>query len=192
MINLKKLYEELKNSKYTIFCDMDGVLVDFEDGYKTLTGETTTEANAGGTSYFWDLYRKSLDEKQISERDFWTNLKPLPDKQKLWDFISPYNPNILSAPAIDLSQSLKDRYDPEKNECIMGKKMWIAKNLSPSPNEENFVASSQKSIFSGENQILIDDREDIIRSWNDKGGIGILHTSAANTIKKLEIIFNER
>ena len=109
MISLKKLYEELKNSKYTIFCDMDGVLVDFEDGYKTLTGETTTEANAGGTSYFWDLYRKSLDEKQISERDFWANLKPLPDKQKLWDFISPYNPNILSAPAIDLSQSLKDR-----------------------------------------------------------------------------------
>jgi hypothetical protein len=43
-----------------------------------------------------------------------------------------------------------------------------------------------KQKYSGENNILIDDREDNIQQWKDKGGIGILHTSTANTIKQLK------
>jgi hypothetical protein len=34
--------------------------------------------------------------------------------------------------------------------------------------------------------ILIDDRADTIREWDSQGGIGILHTSAANTIQQLK------
>ena len=39
-----------------------------------------------------------------------------------------------------------------------------------------------------QNQIgrLIDDMERNIQQWKDKGGIGILHTSAADTIKQLK------
>jgi hypothetical protein len=33
---------------------------------------------------------------------------------------------------------------------------------------------------------LIDDRKDNIQQWIDSGGIGILHTSTASTIKQLE------
>ena len=36
------------------------------------------------------------------------------------------------------------------------------------------------------NNRLIDDLENTINEWNDKGGIGILHTSAADTIKQLK------
>ena len=36
MPNLLDLYEAIK-PKYIIFCDMDGVLVDFDKGYKDLT-----------------------------------------------------------------------------------------------------------------------------------------------------------
>ena len=38
----------------------------------------------------------------------------------------------------------------------------------------------------GENHILIDDLPNTIEEWNNKGGIGILHTSAATTIKELK------
>ena len=50
---LLDLYEAIK--PYTIYCDMDGVLCDFDQGYKKLTGESTDEANAKGKSYFWTV-----------------------------------------------------------------------------------------------------------------------------------------
>jgi len=49
-----------------------------------------------------------------------------------------------------------------------------------------FYPRAQKQLFSGENRILIDDLPNTIEEWNAKGGIGILHTSAANTIKELK------
>ena len=61
----------------------------------------------------------------------------------------------------------------------------VAKNIS-GVNQEIFVPASQKQQFSGENQILIDDRVDNIEQWKSKGGIGILHTSASDTIKQLK------
>jgi hypothetical protein len=45
---------------------------------------------------------------------------------------------------------------------------------------------AQKQIFAAEGKILIDDMEQTIREWKNAGGIGILHTSAANTIKELK------
>ena len=33
--------------------------------------------------------------------------------------------------------------------------------------------------------ILIDDKEKVIKPWDEAGGTGILHTSAANTISQL-------
>ncbi len=44
MILLKALLEQ-DNPKYTLFVDMDGVLVDFEKGYEQLTGVSTQQSN---------------------------------------------------------------------------------------------------------------------------------------------------
>jgi hypothetical protein len=33
---------------------------------------------------------------------------------------------------------------------------------------------------------LIDDRADNIQRWKDAGGVGVLHTSAADTIQQLK------
>ena len=49
-----------------------------------------------------------------------------------------------------------------------------------------FAAAKNKAKFSHQNNILIDDRKDTIDAWNAKGGIGILHTSAASTIAQLK------
>ena len=40
--------------------------------------------------------------------------------------------------------------------------------------------------YSGINKILIDDRPDNIEQWRSKGGIGILHTNTADTLKQLQ------
>ena len=40
------------------------------------------------------------------------------------------------------------------------------------------------------NSILIDDREKNIREWEKAGGIGILHTSTKDTLRKLKRIID--
>jgi hypothetical protein len=60
---VEKKDEEMREKKYVIFCDMDGVLVDFDEGYKELTGVTTQHADSQGKNEFWSLFRDSLKKK---------------------------------------------------------------------------------------------------------------------------------
>ena len=149
---------------YTIYCDMDGVLVDFEKGYKELTGTYTK--NHPDKSTFW----QPVDTEGPS---FWANLPWMPDGQTLWRYIKRYKPYILSSPSRSLSS----------NE---GKKAWCKININNQYKDLLLYQRAQKQLFSGENHILIDDLSNTIDEWNAKGGIGILHTSAADTISKLK------
>ena len=71
---------------YIIYCDMDGVLVDFEKGYYDLTGTSTKQFPKGDNS-FW---------QPISDAgaEFWATLPWMPDGKELWNYIKKYNPNI--------------------------------------------------------------------------------------------------
>ena len=170
MPNLLDLYEAIK-PKYIIFCDMDGVLVDFDKGYENLTGMSTHHADAQGRDEFWNIFRQSLKDKGMSEYDYWANLDWQPGGKELWNYIKQYNPYILTAPSLD----------PESREA---KRDWVQR-LSGMKNIY-FRPAKFKSDFSGKNRILIDDREDTINRWNEAGGIGILHTSAKDTINQLQ------
>jgi len=180
---LLDLYEAIK--PYTIYCDMDGVLCDFDKGYKKLTGISTQKANAIGKPYFWKLFREKLKEKDIKEKDFWANLKWQPGGKELWDSIQKYNPNILSSPAVDFSLPSDQQLSPDHNEAIQGKKEWIAKNLS-GVGEEIFVPASQKSKYARPKSILIDDMKKNTDAWEASGGKSIHHTSASETINTLK------
>ena len=164
MIKLTDILKEIEEQKYTIYCDMDGVLVDFDQGYKDLTSMSTKEADAQGKEAFWSPIAKA-------GASFWIKLKWMPDGQQLWDYIKQYNPVLLSAPSKEESSKI-------------GKRVWVKRNL---PGAKLILRpASQKQQFSGENKILIDDRADNIEQWRSKGGIGILHTSASDTIKQLK------
>ena len=150
---------------YIIYCDMDGVLVDFEKGYKDLTGVDTKQFPKGDKS-FW---------QPISDAgaEFWANLPWMPDGKELWNYIKKYKPNILSSPSQDPSSKV-------------GKEAWLKMNLQNGYKKAYFYGRANKQLFSDKNRILIDDLLNTINEWNAKGGIGILHTSAANTIKELK------
>jgi 5'(3')-deoxyribonucleotidase len=168
--NLLDLYEAIK-PKYTIFCDMDGVLVDFDKGYKELTGKSTKHVKLQDKNEFWDLLKRSLKDKGLEEYDYWVNLPWMSDGQTLWDYIKQYNPYILTAPSMDPGSK-------------QGKNEWIQR--MDGMKRIYFKPARFKQELSGKNRILIDDRADTIDNWRSKGGIGILHTSAANTIKQLK------
>jgi len=152
-----------EKKKYKIYCDMDGVITDFIRGYRELTGIDITGTHHDSED-FWDPIQKA-------GYDFWINLKWKPDGKKLWNYIKKYEPEILSSPSEDI-------------ESRIGKYDWVKREL---PNTRLILRSSEhKKEFAGENKILIDDRESNKKKWEDVGGIGILHKTTDETIKKLK------
>jgi phosphoglycolate phosphatase-like HAD superfamily hydrolase len=150
---------------YIIYCDMDGVLVDFEKGYYDLTGTSTKQFPKGDNSFWQPI--------SAAGAEFWANLPWMPDGKELWNYIKKYKPNILSSPSQDPSSKV-------------GKEAWLKMNLQGGYKKAYFYSRANKQLFSDKNRILIDDLPNTINEWNAKGGIGILHTSAANTIKELK------
>lgn len=162
MISLK----ELIHNRYIIYCDMDSVLVDFDRGYKKLTGYLPNDyEKIHGVGKFWE----PINDMGVN---FWANLKWMSDGRLLWYSIKKQKPYILTTPSKDPSSRI-------------GKLEWIKKNI-PSLDPSMVIFSSSKYKYAGPNKILIDDRPSNIDPWIAAGGIGILHTSTQTTLKELE------
>jgi hypothetical protein len=148
---------------FRIYCDMDGVLVDFNKGYKELTGVDLGTEHRNDT-HFWDPINKA-------GYDFWINLEWMSDGKRLLNYIEKYEPKLLSAPS-------------RQEDSRVAKFDWVYKEL---PDVKLILRSAKhKKDFAGPKNILIDDRPDNIDGWIQSGGIGILHTSASDTIQKLQ------
>jgi hypothetical protein len=161
--------EEKIETKYTIYSDMDGVLTDFDKRFKEFSKGIAPKdyERKFGIKKFWNL----VDE--IGGVDFWANMDWMSDGKKYWNYIQKYDPIILTAPSMNPVSRL-------------GKRQWRDGNL---PGVKMKMASARnKPNYSKRNAILIDDRQDTIDAWSAMGGIGIHHTSAADTIKKLKAL----
>ncbi len=144
---------------------MDGVLVDFDKGYKELTGRDISGQHLNDTD-FWDPINKA-------GYDFWINLEWKKDGKRLWTYIEKYNPELLSAPS-------------RQNESRVAKNDWVNKEL---PGVHLILRSAKhKKDFAAPNHILIDDRIDNILEWREAGGIGIHHVSTKHTIDQLKVL----
>ena len=148
---------------YKIYCDMDGVLVDFDKGYKQLTGEDLSGEHRNDTN-FWDPINKA-------GYDFWINLEWMGDGKRLWKYIEKYKPKLLSAPS-------------REEVSRVAKHDWVNREL---PGVHLILRSAKhKKDFASPTSILIDDRVDNIADWVGAGGIGILHKNAKDTISQLK------
>ena len=159
-----EIFEEADESKadYKIYCDMDGVLVDFDKGYEELTGKRASFDTP--KEEFWEPITRAGAQ-------FWIKLKWMPDGKQLWNYIKPYNPQLLSAPSREESSKI-------------GKFVWVKREV---PGTKLILRSAErKQEFATPNSILIDDRKDNIERWIAAGGKGIHHTSAADTIQQLK------
>jgi hypothetical protein len=141
-------------SRYEIYCDLDGVLSDFDLQFEKFSGMSPDEyEQLYGKRPFWNLVA------EIGEV-FWSGMPMMPEGKKLWEYLVQYNPTILSSPSRE--QHSKD-----------GKSKWVTKHLRPTP-KLIFARAEEKHQYSGRDRILVDDREDTIARWNAAGGIGIL------------------
>jgi hypothetical protein len=144
---------------------MDGVLVDFDKGYKQLTGEDLSGEHRNDTN-FWNPINKA-------GYDFWINLEWMGDGKRLWKYIEKYKPKLLSAPS-------------REEVSRVAKHDWVNKEL----HGVHLILRSakHKKDFATPTSILIDDRLDNIQDWRDAGGIGIHHVSTKHTIDQLKVL----
>ena len=176
MNNLKELLEEgypLKEEKpklpYKIYCDMDGVLTDFEKRFEHYTGiHPQAYEKSKGLAAFWHLIDVEVGVK------FWVGMPWMPEGERLWNFIRPYQPDLLTSPSRD-------------NNSRLGKNLWVKNNLNPKP-KVIFAYSKVKQRYANKNSILIDDKPSNINEWTSKGGIAIRckNGNVTHVIEKLK------
>ena len=195
--NFQAFINEQEGKLPQIYCDMDGVLVDFEQGVvdqinkdlqmirqmedkKNLVKIQRALDSLGRDEVVLDDMRgKSATSKPVrdymygrvgNDADFWAHLPWMPNGKELWDFIAPYEPFILTSPMQKGSE--------------IGKAFWIDSNLSPAP--EKVFMSHEKYNWAldenGEPSILIDDWSKNIVPWAKKGGIAIQHVNANTSV----------
>ncbi len=152
--------------KPQIYCDMDGVLTDFNKAFKDLGhGPIEQFEKRYGTVSTW----KVINKQGLS---FWTEMEWMPDGKTLWKHIKKYNPTILTAPA-------------DSKVCKVGKLQWVKHKLGLNI---PVILERDKYKYANADSILIDDTAKKYKPWREHGGIAIAHINAKTTIQQLERI----
>ena len=148
---LSERFENGIISKYLVFCDLDGVLADFEQGIKDKFNKNIDEINP---SLMWGVINKS--------KSFFETLPWMPKGKELWEKIKEYNPIILTGV-------------PQGSATAVQQKIkWCQRELGPDVKVITCL-TKEKPNYCIPYSILIDDRVDNLKAWNDKGGKFMLY-----------------
>lgn len=150
-----------------VFVDMDEVLADWYKKAREVLGPDLVN---GGNDFDWA-------ELHAACPDLYRRLDPMPDMKELWDYVKKYNPILLTA--IPRRWSWPD--------VTAQKREWAYEHLGPSVEVRFGPHAIDKQYHCRKpNAILIDDNSKNIVQWISRGGIGIEHKSAADSIAQLK------
>ena len=167
---------ELAGDHPQVYCDMDGVVADFE-GYVKNT-------------FNLDKIRTEDWEEKIPENVF-AIIPPKADAFELWNYIKDYDPIMLTAaPSEKKAPEHFARAAEDKTE-------WMAKYFGLPADRMRVVQRQDKKQFARDGRdnrpnLLIDDYIKNIEEFRSgpqgagNGGIAIHHTSASNTIIQMK------
>jgi hypothetical protein len=187
-ILLKNILKEVEDNnplQVQIYCDMDGVLVNMDEGFKKISGGFTPKNFKDSPEFGGDTKKAQKRFWQLinSTPNFWINLEPMPDAKLLWDYL---NDNFKSPRPVILSAGQGAKVVQEKTAWIRTHidptvKVMIAQSGVKKP--EYVVATPGRTTH-----ILIDDTDKNITAWDNvsQHRIGILHKNTAVTIPQLK------
>jgi len=168
---LGRLREE--ESEYKVYLDMDGVLADFDQRFRDLSGMAPKDfENKYGRKAFWDL----IDEE--NKVKFWVGIPTMPGAADLVNAVKDYDYELLTSPSA-------------KKQSYLGKILWVKNHTGdvfPSKPRINFKKAKEKHLVKpqlAKTDILIDDREDTIGRWNAAGGTGIVYKNISQVLNDL-------
>lgn len=152
-----------------IYLDMDGVLANFEKRYEELFNEKPSSSR--------ELKNFSSNWTEFVEGKHFVTLDMFPGANELLKFVDSTG---IEVEILSSSGGEKYHYQvaAQKSLWLMSKGLWYKRNI--------VSGRSKKKNFATPNSILIDDTEDVIESFIEAGGLGILHRDAGKTIEILE------
>ena len=168
---------QLNELRYKIYLDLDGVMSDLRKKWSELVGQPFSQERYTSDRQFRNLVWKTTNRALKQGIEVWYDLDLMPDAMTLWQHLRPYDVEVLTATGRSHMDKIKDM-----------KHRWVADNISPLVKVNTTRDGVDKAEYADENSILIDDQQKNIDAWEREGGIGILHTSAENTIQQLRKI----
>ena len=196
-------YVNEQDSPIQIYCDMDGVLVDFENGIinymnKDLKDESRVPENL---LISYNKLRKKLDELGRDQEAEISDISKDPDQRvqavrkymyarvsdnfEFWSTLDwmPDGKQLWNH-IKDMSPQIIILTTPMRGEgSYEGKKEWVNNKLG---SQYEIILEKDKWKYSGSNKLLIDDFSSNIIPWVAKGGLVIHHQNSIDSIMALE------
>ena len=192
------IQESVRDNK--IICDNCGWSWDIDDG-----GDDMFTCHKCGSDDNMPIVK---EKKQIGKDEFAAELARLRENRENLS----KNKQTINKIYCDINEVLADTDTPDLDWTDDGRKLWEYLFMIPKPvtllssttNQQHkeqwidsafdprlkpkviFRRSYDKHEFSEPGSLLIDNKEETIDSWREKGGIGILHKNADDTIKQLQ------
>jgi len=214
--SLPDIHHSHNSHECDIYCDLDGVLVDFDGGVRKLFRGQGPDSIPSGKMW-----------AAISRADsFYQHLSWTVDGKELWEAIYKYSPNILTGvatykkcrvekflwcqrelPHVDRIQHVDMAGEKSTHTLLTGTRImrhsprhdpveaksdhFTTSTPDTAPNiiTVNVITcwSKNKHMESRRGAVLIDDRLDLKEAWESKGGIFIHHTNTVNTLAQLRL-----
>jgi hypothetical protein len=162
----------LQPAKFQVFCDLDGVLCDFEASALPLCGSKRIPSDR----QLWSAIGR------YGVRSFFLNLDWMPDGKCLWEYLrevrQQHEVRVLTG--LPCGALTKD--------ARRGKEEWCARELGADVQVITCMSKMKSNWCEGANCVLIDDRETLGLAWRKAGGVFIHHVDAERSIARLRQI----
>lgn len=158
-----------------IFVDLDGTLIDFTKKAIEIAGFVPDHEphNKEKRKVFW----AKIGAHVKRGGRFFAEMDMLHDGPKLWAYLLEVSvPKRICSATGHLKGAAEEKHE------------LVTRHLGAEYAETAiFVRNGDdKALHAKPTHVLIDDRPKVLKPWIDAGGVGILHVSAADTIKQLK------
>lgn len=165
-----------------IFCDLDGVLADFDTGLSIKCKKTISQVKQMDQELVWKIMNKYPD--------IFAELPLMKEANYLWSSLLLYKPIILSGcPRSKISREAKVKWC-EKHLGSNYLQIKTVSEVDGNPGYDYYIiltSTTKKPEFASNGSILIDDRKIIDKEWEESGGI-FFHYDGSNAAKILTTI----
>jgi hypothetical protein len=150
-----------------LFLDADGVLADFDEGFRRLLGAYPKEyERKHGRGSFW--------KRLASADNFYGRLPEMPEARVLFDGVAHLKPTILTGLPLGRWAA------PQKVE-------WAAEHFPGVPIVTCMARDKHKHMHPGD--VLVDDRENHRAAYEDAGVVFVHHKNAEDSLRQLAEIY---